>query len=254
PAADHRGRHAVDADRRPLPRARLVRPRLGPGDHPGLRESPRLVALAGRHLHGVRHHHHHVARRRRATRDRLPAGPCARARGVRVLSAPGGPSDARALRALCFSGAPRPPSLARGSLVFLLALVLATSAAIAATQQEVEESLTCQCGCGLTVHSCNHLQCQSGEPMKKEIAERLAAGQDKATILAAFRDRYGEKILSAPTFHGFNWFAWVTPFALLFLGALSLTRVLRRWTRETPAPAPPAPAPAGAALRPPPHR
>jgi len=172
-----------------------------------------------------------------------------------VVSTSGGPCGARALRPLAARlTPPSPPSpargkAARGSRVFLLALVLATSSAVAATQQEVEESLTCQCGCGLTVHSCNHLQCQSGEPMKKEIAERLAAGQDKATILAAFRDRYGEKILSAPTFHGFNWFAWVTPFALLFLGALSLTRVLRRWTRETPAPAPPAAAPADDALR-----
>jgi cytochrome c-type biogenesis protein CcmH/NrfF len=175
-----------------------------------------------------------------------------------VPSAPGGPSGARAIRAprplAAELTSPRHPSLARGkaargSRVFLLALVLATSGAIAATQRELEESLTCQCGCGLTVHSCNHLQCQSGEPMKKEIAERLAAGEDTATILAAFRARYGEKILSAPTFHGFNWFAWLTPFALLFLGALSLTRVLRRWTRETPVPAPPVATPADDALR-----
>ena len=27
------------------------------------------------------------------------------------------------------------------------------------TQGQVESSLTCQCGCGLTVHSCNHLSC-----------------------------------------------------------------------------------------------
>src|SRR5262249_54345034 len=150
---------------------------------------------------------------------------------------------------------PRPPSLARGkaaraSLILLVALLVgAPGVAVAATQQEVEESLTCQCGCGLTVHSCNHLQCQSGEPMKKEIADRLAAGEDKATILAAFRARYGEKILSAPTFHGFNWFAWLTPFAVLLLGALGLTSVVRRWTRQAPAPAPPVAVPADSALR-----
>jgi cytochrome c-type biogenesis protein CcmH/NrfF len=106
----------------------------------------------------------------------------------------------------------------------------------AATQQEVEEALTCQCGCGLTVHSCNHLQCGSGEPMKKEIAERLARGEDKATILAAFAARYGEKVLSAPTFRGFNWFAWLTPFAALLAGGLGVTFVLRRWARAAPLP------------------
>ena len=70
----------------------------------------------------------------------------------------------------------------------LVALVFAVPAG-ATTQQEVEEALTCQCGCGLTVHACNHLQCPSGEPMKKEIGERLARGEDKETILAAFRGR-----------------------------------------------------------------
>lgn len=113
-------------------------------------------------------------------------------------------------------------------------------------QQEIEESLTCQCGCGLTVHSCNHLQCPSGEPIKKEIAERLGRGEDKATILNAFRARYGEKVLSAPTFNGFNWLAWITPFAAVLAGGLVMSLVIRRWVRAPRAPVPPpARAPAG---------
>jgi len=47
--------------------------------------------------------------------------------------------------------------------------------------------------------------------MKKEIAERLARGEDGETILAAFRTHYGEKVLSSPTLRGFDWLAWVTP-------------------------------------------
>ena len=136
--------------------------------------------------------------------------------------------------------------MSAAALAFVV-LVLATPA-VAATQQEVEESLTCQCGCGLTVHACNHLQCPSGEPMKKEIAERLARGEDGETILAAFRERYGEKVLSSPTLRGFNWLAWVTPFAALLAGALGVTRVVRRWVR-TPAPAPYRPPPAADELR-----
>ena len=103
---------------------------------------------------------------------------------------------------------------ARALRAALLAVVVPLRIAVpalAATQQEVEESLTCQCGCGLTVHACNHLQCPSGEPMKKEIAERLARGEDGETILAAFRTHYGEKVLSSPTLRGFDWLAWVTP-------------------------------------------
>ena len=129
------------------------------------------------------------------------------------------------------------------SAVLVLALLVLVSPVRATTQQEVEESLTCQCGCGLTVHACNHLQCPSGEPIKKEIAERLARGEDRDTIVAAFRARYGEKVLSAPTFHGFNWLAWITPFAAVLAGALGVTLVVRRWTRA-PAPAPGAGSPA----------
>ncbi len=116
---------------------------------------------------------------------------------------------------------------------------IAVPPVLAATQQEIEESLTCQCGCGLTVHACNHLQCPSGEPMKKEIAERLARGEDGETILAAFRARYGEKVLSSPTFSGFNWFAWVMPFAAVFGGGVGVTVVIRRWLRRPPPPPPP---------------
>ena len=123
-------------------------------------------------------------------------------------------------------------------------LVIPAGAAAPPTQFEVEESLTCQCGCGLTVHACNHLQCGSGDPIKKEIAERIARGEDKETILAAFRARYGEKILSSPTFQGFNWMAWIMPFAAVLAGGVGISLVIRRWTRTPPAPPPAAPPPA----------
>jgi cytochrome c-type biogenesis protein CcmH/NrfF len=130
---------------------------------------------------------------------------------------------------------------------WLLSLLTLAAPFATTTQQEVEESLTCQCGCGLTVHSCNHLQCGSGEPMKKEIAERLARGEGKETILAAFRARYGEKVLSSPTFKGFNWLAWITPFAAVFAGGVTLLIAIRR---RVPAASPPAPPrPADTALR-----
>jgi cytochrome c-type biogenesis protein CcmH/NrfF len=131
----------------------------------------------------------------------------------------------------------------RSGLVLLVVGLLAAPIAGAATQQEVEESLTCQCGCGLTVHACNHLQCPSGEPMKKEIAERLARSESGDEIIAAFRARYGEKVLSSPTFRGFNWLAWITPFAAVLAGGVGVTLVIRQWTRTVPPPSPEPPAP-----------
>jgi cytochrome c-type biogenesis protein CcmH/NrfF len=137
------------------------------------------------------------------------------------------------------------PARLRATLVLASLLLVVVRPALGTTQQEIEESLTCQCGCGLTVHSCNHLQCPSGEPMKKEIAERIARGEDKDTILAAFRARYGEKVLSSPTFAGFNWLAWITPFAVVLAGAGALVMVIRRWARA-PAEAAPPPRPVAA--------
>ena len=108
-----------------------------------------------------------------------------------------------------------------------------------ATQSEIEEALTCQCGCGLTVHSCNHVQCPSGIPLKAEISEQLAAGKSGTEVLTYFSTKYGEKILSAPTTTGFNLIAWVMPFAVVLIaGALIVifSRRLRRLTAPTPPP------------------
>lgn len=105
------------------------------------------------------------------------------------------------------------------------------------SQSAIEESLTCQCGCGLTVHSCNHVQCPSAIPLKAEIAEQLAGGKTREEVLSYFAGKYGEKILSAPTTSGFNLVAWVTPFAVVLVAALIIVVVSRRW-RRAPAPTP----------------
>ncbi len=105
-----------------------------------------------------------------------------------------------------------------------------------ATQSEIEEALTCQCGCGLTVHSCNHVQCPSGIPLKEEIAVQLTAGKNRAEVLTYFSTKYGEKILSAPTTSGFNLVAWVTPFAVVLIATALVVVVSRRWRRPLAAP------------------
>ena len=112
-----------------------------------------------------------------------------------------------------------------------------------ATQTDIEEALTCQCGCGLTVHSCNHVQCPSGIPLKEEITAQLALGKTRAEVLTYFATKYGEKILSAPTTTGFNLVAWVTPFAVVFVAAGLVVMASRRWRRATTPASPPTPSP-----------
>ena len=97
---------------------------------------------------------------------------------------------------------------------------------------EVEESLTCQCSCGLTVHSCNHLQCSFAVPAKQTIAEQVGQGIAKEIIVQSFVAKYGEKVLSAPTTVGFNLAAWIMPFLALIVGGLAVSLVSLRWSRQ----------------------
>ncbi len=117
------------------------------------------------------------------------------------------------------------------------------------TQTDVEESLTCQCGCGLTVHACNHLQCPSRGPLQKEIAEQLALGKTQPEVLSYFAGKYGEKILAAPTTTGFNLVAWIMPFAVVLIAAMIIVVLTRRWRRRAPAPRPLPPSDVDPALR-----
>jgi cytochrome c-type biogenesis protein CcmH/NrfF len=118
-------------------------------------------------------------------------------------------------------------------LVGLLVALLGAMALAAGTPsfQEIEESLTCQCGCGLTVHACNHLQCPSAIPLRQEIRAQMALGLDKDQVLAHFEQKYGEKILSSPAARGFNLTAWTMPFILLAAGAVFVCVTLLRWRR-----------------------
>src|ERR1700756_432712 len=115
------------------------------------------------------------------------------------------------------------------AVVTWLALVGSVAAATVTTK-EVEEALTCQCGCGLTVHSCNHLSCGSGIPLKQEVLTLVSQGLSRDEIVLRFRDKYGEKILSSPTTEGFNLTAWLLPFIAVGAGVLVVVRTVRRWT------------------------
>ena len=137
------------------------------------------------------------------------------------------------------------------SICGVLAIVLGLSVASAyqavaakatTTVQAVSEALTCQCGCGLTVANCNHPQCEFSVPVRTQIEGMIARGMDRATIIAFFRDKYGEKILSAPTTEGFNLLAWIMPFAAIAAGGALIVLAVGRWRSRPPKPAPSPPA------------
>ena len=120
-----------------------------------------------------------------------------------------------------------------------------TYAAEKPTNAEVSQSLTCQCGCGLTVANCNMPTCGFSVPMRAEIDSMIGRGMGRAKILAFYRGKYGEKVLSAPTAEGFNILAWTMPFIALFVGGGLIVMVFGRW-RAAPLEIPASPVPAGA--------
>ena len=111
--------------------------------------------------------------------------------------------------------------------------------------QDVCEGLTCQCGCGLTVANCNHPTCGFAVPLRVEIERMIGQGMTRAQLIASFRAKYGEKILSAPTTEGFNLLAWITPFLVLAVGGILVVVAIGRWRLPT-APAQPTSAALGA--------
>lgn len=96
----------------------------------------------------------------------------------------------------------------------------------------VAEALTCQCGCGLTVANCNHPQCEFSIPVREQIESMIAKDRQPREIIASFRAKYGEKILSAPTTQGFNLLAWIMPFGVMLAGGAALMLVVRRWLKR----------------------
>jgi cytochrome c-type biogenesis protein CcmH len=109
-----------------------------------------------------------------------------------------------------------------------------TFAAETTTNSEVYESLTCQCGCGLTVANCNMPTCSFSVPTRAAIDRMIDQGMTRAQIITFYRRQYGEKVLSAPTTEGFNLLAWTMPFIALALGGGMMVLAVGRWHSNQP--------------------
>ncbi len=123
----------------------------------------------------------------------------------------------------------------RVSAAAIALLLFVTPPLLAATTvDDVSQGLTCQCGCGLTVANCNMPTCGFSVPLRSEIAGMIDKGMDRSAILAMYRTKFGEKILSSPTTEGFNLLAWVMPFLALAVGGGFIVMMLGKWRRQTP--------------------
>ncbi len=97
------------------------------------------------------------------------------------------------------------------------------------TAAAIAGKLVCYCGTcsNQTIQDCT---CGTAGQARQEIRDRLDRGETPTEIVASFTDRFGEKILIAPTKKGFNLVAWVTPFVALLAAAFGLLLAIRRWS------------------------
>ncbi len=124
----------------------------------------------------------------------------------------------------------------RNGKVFTILFLLVTSTALwlspalSVTVGEITQELTCTCGCNMVVSACEGaMECSAANGIKAQVMEKLNRGQSKEEIIGYFVNRFGEKILSAPTKRGFNLTAWILPFFALVSGGGILYLTLKRW-------------------------
>ena len=101
--------------------------------------------------------------------------------------------------------------------------------------RSVGELLSCQCGCGSSVTSCNMMNCHSSGPLREELLKMVEAGVSDDQILATFEHEYGKIILRKPPAQGFFLIAWVMPFIGLGGGLALVWLVLQRILAKRPA-------------------
>jgi cytochrome c-type biogenesis protein CcmH/NrfF len=113
--------------------------------------------------------------------------------------------------------------------IALLAPVTAGASEQRPTQAELERELICPVCKPATLDQSDS---EIARRMKREIARRIAAGDTKSEIKDYLVAQFGEQVLAAPPRSGFNWLAWVLPFAGLGLGAAAVAFAAWRWSRS----------------------
>jgi cytochrome c-type biogenesis protein CcmH len=97
----------------------------------------------------------------------------------------------------------------------------------------LEHRIHCQCGCTLDVYTCRttDFTCPVSPAMHKDVMQLVVGGYSADEIIRAFQGAYGDKVLMAPPRVGFNWAGYVTPFAVLAVGAVIVATLIGRWRR-----------------------
>lgn len=70
---------------------------------------------------------------------------------------------------------------------------------------------------------------QKAEEIKMQVRLLIAQGKGESEIIDGFVTQYGEQILASPRASGFNWLAYLIPFAALVVGLGGIAVLVARW-------------------------
>jgi cytochrome c-type biogenesis protein CcmH len=112
---------------------------------------------------------------------------------------------------------------------------------------DISDRLVCQCGCQMIVRVCNHQNCPSAIPIRRQIEKRLLDGHTDDEIVNEFVEEHGLKVLSTPPAEGLNLAVWVMPGIAVIFGLIIVGYLVSSWlTRQRLAAAAAADSPAPA--------
>jgi len=126
---------------------------------------------------------------------------------------------------------PRTPGVAALWLTVALLAVGPVTARIAEDDYETAVS-TIRCDCGCHPQSVKDCACGRAAEMRAELQALVDQGMTGEAIIARYVEEHGEQILISPEAKGFNLVAWLAPLVGLLVATLSLSLLLRRWTRQ----------------------
>lgn len=108
----------------------------------------------------------------------------------------------------------------------------ASQAVTANDVNDVARQLWCPLCSGVRLDACELKACAQ---MKDVIGEKLAGGEDAASIKNYFVAQYGPQVLGEPPMEGFNWLAWILPVLALLAGGLFVLSRVRPGARRAAA-------------------
>jgi cytochrome c-type biogenesis protein CcmF len=104
-------------------------------------------------------------------------------------------------------------------------------------EKQMQGVILCMCGgCKSPLNDCPMLYCHMREPEKAALHDLVEQGKTRDQIVAAFIKQYGgQDVLGAPLDQGFNRLAWLFPYLVGAVSAISVGLVAVRLSRRTQA-------------------